>query len=135
MAIFNTQLNPSETHAWDAVQTALEMIEDFDELYRQIGDNPTLPYYRIGIHTGVATLGNVGGAGRREFTALGDTVNLAKRLQENAQSGQIIISRDTYSASAEKLEALTEFEIISRDALQVKGRTQSTQIYELRYRG
>jgi adenylate cyclase len=134
MALFNTQLNPSETHAWDAVETALELTEEFDQLYRQLGEDPNTPFYRIGIHTGEATLGNVGGASRREFTALGDTVNLAKRLQENATPGQLIISRDTYMACSNALDDVTDFEVVSRDSLQVKGRTKSTQIYELRHK-
>lgn len=132
MGLFNTQLNPSDHHAADAVQAALEMIEDFHALYARLGENPKTPYYRIGIHTGVATLGNVGSKNRREFSALGDTVNLAKRLQENAQYGQLIISRATFDTCQDYLRELQGVEIIARDALQVKGRSQITQIFELR---
>jgi len=56
MGLFNTQLNPSEDHAWLAVQAALEMVEDYRVLAQELGEQP-IPYYRIGIHTGVATLG------------------------------------------------------------------------------
>ncbi|NJL93114.1 MAG: GAF domain-containing protein [Anaerolineae bacterium] len=85
MALFNSQLNPSPTHAWDAVRAAIDMALDFQDLYTQLGETPRLPYYRIGIHSGEATLGNVGSTHRREFSAIGDTVNLTKRLQETPQ--------------------------------------------------
>jgi class 3 adenylate cyclase len=65
---------------------------------------------------------------------LGDTVNLAKRLEENADQGQIIISQDTYAACADALQEQDKVELIERAALQVKGRKQATQIYELRHR-
>ena len=134
MALFNTQLNPSESHALDAVQAAVDIVHDFRALYDQLGENPKTPYYRVGIHTGVATLGNVGGAMRREFSVLGDTVNLAKRLEENAEQGQIIISQETYAACADALKEQDKVDVVKRGALQVKGRKQTTQIYELRHR-
>jgi class 3 adenylate cyclase len=134
MALFNTQLNPSESHALDAVQAAIDIVHDFRALYEQLGEKPKTPYYRVGIHTGVATLGNVGGAMRREFSVLGDTVNLAKRLEENAEQGQIIISQETYAACADALGEQNRVEVVERGALQVKGRKQTTKIYELRHR-
>ena len=132
MGLFNTQLNPSESHAWDAVQAAIDMTRDFQELYTRLGENPTVPFYRIGIHSGEATLGNVGGTSRREFSAIGDTINLGKRLQENAVTGQFIISEETYAACGTQLKSLPGIEIIQRDPLQVKGRLQIAQVYEIR---
>ncbi len=130
MGLFNTQLNPSDDHSWRAVQAALKMADDYSVLSQQ--DGATLPYYRIGIHTGIATLGNVGSSTRREFTAIGDTVNLCKRLQENAKPGQIIISVETYEHCAEYLNDPAEnILVLERSSIQVKGRQQSVQIYEV----
>lgn len=131
MGLFNTQLNPSDQHAWDAVQAALDMTVNFQMLYQQMGEKPAVPYYRIGINTGIATLGNVGGTNRREFSAIGDTINLAKRLQESAVRGEIIISQETFDVCRERLANVPQLEVIPRGAIQVKGRLQETNVYQL----
>ncbi|KAB2904626.1 MAG: GAF domain-containing protein [Anaerolineae bacterium] len=131
MGLFNTQLNPSDQHAWDAVQAALDMTVNFQMLYQQMDEKPTVPYYRIGINTGIATLGNVGGTNRREFSAIGDTINLAKRLQESAVRGEIIISQETFDVCRERLANVPLLEVIPRGAIQVKGRLQETNVYQL----
>lgn len=131
MGLFNSQLNPSDDHAWWAIQAALKMVEDYRLLNERIGEQAT-PYYRIGVHTGVATLGNVGSATRRDFTAIGDTVNLAKRLQENAVYGQVIISNDTFQHCRARLEApVSDLRVLELPSIQVKGRRQATKIFEI----
>ncbi len=131
MVLFNTQLNPDANHGYCAVEAALELREAFVDLYHQIGIDPQPHLYRIGLHTGVATLGNVGSMNRRSFTAIGDTINLSKRLQENAAPGQIIISEDTLhhiqTYNTRQFDARFE----ERDPIQVKGRKQETRIYEV----
>jgi adenylate cyclase len=133
MGLFNTQLNPQEDHAARAVEAALSIREAFVRLYAEWGINPDPHYYRIGIHTGVATLGNVGSEIRRDFTAIGDSINLSKRLEENATAGQIIISDDTRQHIAQHPGVLNlhDLRLVERDALQVKGRQQHTRIYEV----
>jgi adenylate cyclase len=131
MGLFNTQLNPTEDHAWWAVQAALHMADDYIALARQIGEDP-VPYYRIGIHTGVATMGNVGSASRREFTAIGHTVNLTKRLQENAMPGQIIISDETCrQCYAQLTDPANSILVLERPSIQMKGIRQMAQIFEV----
>jgi adenylate cyclase len=131
MGLFNTQLNPSDTHAWWAVQAALKMAEEYTELSAKLGEEPE-SHYRIGIHTGVAALGNVGSPTRREFTAIGDTVNLAKRLQENAAPGQIILSEETYYQCADQInDPVNHILVLERATIQVKGIRQAVKIYEI----
>lgn len=131
MGLFNTQLNPSTDHAWWAVQAALKMVDDYRALAERQG-RALPPYYRIGIHTGVATLGNVGSPTRRDFTAIGDSVNLAKRLQENAEPGEIIISGDACEHCYTHLTDPTNgIQVVERSNIQVKGRRQATIIYEI----
>lgn len=132
MALFNTQLNPIENHAERAVEAALMMREEFVKLYARLGINPDPHFYRVGIHTGVATLGNVGSLSRRDFTAIGDTINLSKRLEENATEGQLIISESTHQHLLKHNgQAAKLFQFIEREPMRVKGRQQETRIYEV----
>src|SRR5690606_16283349 len=78
MVLFNTQLNPEPYHALRAVEMALDIRDAYIELYSRLGINPDPHLYCVGIHTGVATLGNVGSVNRRSFTAIGDSINLSK---------------------------------------------------------
>lgn len=132
MVLFNTQLNPMDDHASRAVETGLAIREAFVKLYKQLNIDPDPHYYRIGIHTGIATLGNVGNLTRREFTAIGDTINLSKRLQENTPYGQIILSDECYQHVQATPGATNDtFRIEERDAIKVKGREQAARIYEV----
>ncbi len=133
MALYNTQLNPQNNHAMLALEAALLMRDQFLELYRELGIAPEPHYYRIGMHTGVCTLGNVGSLTRRDFTAIGDTINLSKRLEENAKSGQIFISGETRTHLESTLPAGTPmpYRFVEHEPIRVKGRTQETLIYEV----
>ncbi|HVO44634.1 MAG TPA: adenylate/guanylate cyclase domain-containing protein, partial [Aggregatilineales bacterium] len=133
MGLFNTQLNPDEDHVVQALLAALNMAETYQNFYRERGEPDGTSYFRIGIHTGIATLGNVGSEARKEFTAIGDAVNLAHRLLENAVDGQIIISEDTYRRAELFLtQPASHIQVIPGDEIQVKGRQQTTKIYQLR---
>ncbi len=132
MGLFNTQLNPSDDHAWLAVQAALKLAEDYLLLPTRIGEEP-IPYFRVGIHTGEATMGNVGSATRKEFTAIGHTVNLTKRLQENAVSGTIIISAQTLQhCQAQLADPAHGITVIDSGRIQAKGVSQEIPVYEVR---
>ncbi len=132
MALFNTQLNPSERHAWDAVQAVLDMVDGFMNLYAEQGEPEGAAYYRIGIHSGIATLGNVGSINRREFTAIGDTVNLAHRLVDMAKRGEILISEDTYNACSECLkDPANRVAFVDRGDTTIRGRSQPVRIYQV----
>ncbi len=93
--LFNTQLNPQEDHAVRCVRAALNMVYDLKAQHEVMPEDQRL-FYGTGIHTGAAVLGNVGGAGRLEFSAIGEAMEVCKVLQENAGKGEIIISEQTY---------------------------------------
>jgi adenylate cyclase len=130
MALWNTQLNPIENAPELAMECALLMKENFHALYQRLGINPSPPWYRVGVHTGFAVLGNVGSPSRRDFTAIGDTINLAKRLEENTPYGQLIFSEDTLKLF-QQTSPNAPYRFEERPAILGKGKSTATQVYEV----
>jgi adenylate cyclase len=81
--------------------------------------------FKVGVSVGEAVVGNVGIPQRSDYTAIGDAVNLAKRLEEHARPGEILLSRAVY----ETMEDL----IVARalEPVMVKGHSRPEQVYEL----
>ena len=134
MALFNTQLNPEQNHARQALECSLLMRDRFVEFYQELDIDPDPHYYIIGMFTGEATLGNVGSFNRREFTALGHTINISKRVQENAAAGTITIAQQTLEHIRENNNGSIPYEFRQRDPIFGKGLSQGMRAYEV-YRG
>ncbi len=130
MILFNTQLNPDLYHARHAVEMALSLKEAFASLAEKLHHDPDLPEYTIAVHTGVATLGNVGSLRRRSFTAIGDTINLAKRIHETCSLGQVLITGDTLHHIQATSPALKHMRFDWREPLQARGRQEQTELFE-----
>jgi adenylate cyclase len=115
-------------HAVKACSAALKMQEEMRVLQSdwQARNLPAL-WARVGLHSGPVVAGNVGSRERFNYTVLGDTVNLASRLEGiNKHYGtKILMSESTYRLVADKF---LEREL---DTVQVKGRVQPVAIYEL----
>jgi adenylate cyclase len=79
----------------------------------------------IGLHTGEAIVGYIGSERRSEYTAIGDTVNTASRLESNAKAGQILISEMSVTS------ARTRYQLLPRDPISVKNREQPVPLYEV----
>ncbi len=131
MALFNTQLNPDARHAQMALECGLLMRERFVDLYREMNINPDPHYYIIGMFTGVATLGNVGSFQRREFTALGNSINTAKRIQENAARGTITIVQQTLDHILANQDGGCSYDLRPRDPISGKGLSVAMPAYEV----
>jgi len=120
--------NPHDDHASQACTAALECRAFLDELaveWTRQGKPPFLT--RIGVHTGEAIVGNMGYDERMNYTVIGDSVNLASRLEAlNKYYGtDIIISADTYAAAGK------DFVARKLDVVAVKGKEKGVLIYEL----
>ena len=124
MALFNPSIRPQADHALRAVRAAVSMRADIEAYHETVPPDDQLQF-GIGVHTGEAVTGNIGSPDRLDYSALGDTVNLAKRLQEIAIPGQILISEDTCRLVASRVE------VVGLGPVEVKGRTQPVQVYEL----
>ena len=131
MALFNTQLNPQDIHAQMALECGLTMRDRFVELYQEMGIDPDPHYYIIGMFTGDATLGNVGSFQRREFTALGNSINTAKRIQENAAPGAITIVQQTLDHLMAYNDGRRHYDFHPRDPIYGKGLSVGMQAYEV----
>lgn len=93
MAFWGAPL-PQEDYVMRAVQAAADMVDGSkalsEELMAQFGRTVS---FGIGVHVGEAVVGNIGSPQRMDYTAIGDTVNTAARLEANAPAGTIYISR------------------------------------------
>lgn len=123
MAIFNAPV-PQNDHTLRAVRAALGMRTAISTLHQELP-----PQYRlsfgVGIHFGEAILGLVGTQKRMEYTAIGDSVNTAKRVQENSGSCQILLSEQAYAQVCEQVKAQLVPPVIA------KGKRHPLMIYEV----
>ena len=123
MAWFNAPI-PQPDHTLRAVKTALAIRESIENLYKELSSDSHLAF-GVGIHFGDAVLGLIGTEKRLEYTAISDTVNTAKRLQENSGKNQIIISKEAYERVQDQVEAKPLSEIT------VKGRSKPIEVFEV----
>ncbi len=80
---------------------------------------------RIGLNTGLVVAGEMGGDQKRDYTVMGDTVNLAQRMEAAARPDSILVSQETYRLTAHR------FAYKALSPLQVKGKAQPVQAYEV----
>ena len=117
MALFNTPVLQPD-HALRAARAALGMQAAVANLEQDLS-------FRIGINTGPVLVGNIGSEDLRNFTAIGDAVNVASRLETMAEPGEIVVGQTTASLirHVATLESLGEIE--------VKGRSEPIQAFRL----
>jgi adenylate cyclase len=128
LAIFGAPLKDSEQEI-NAVKTAIEMQREVKKLC-ETSDVMKNHFCRIGIgiNTGYAVVGNIGSSSRMDYTAIGDTVNIASRLESATKEFQgvdILISESTYEA------VNGQFDITPRGEIALKGRLEKVKVYSV----
>lgn len=123
MAWYNAPL-PQPDHTLRAVKSALAIRDAVSALHAELPPEAHLDF-GVGIHYGEAVLGWIGTEKRLEYTAISDSVNTAKRIQENCAKNQILISREAYERVKDEIEA-TPYAPLS-----VKGKTHPLEVYEV----
>ena len=123
MAWFNAPV-PQPDHTLRAVKTAIAIRDSVENLYKELPEDSHLAF-GVGIHYGDAVLGLIGTEKRLEYTAISDSVNIAKRIQENSAKNQILISREAYERVQDDIEA------IPHANMNAKGKTQPIEVFEV----
>lgn len=127
MAFWNAP-QPIPNHPELATRAAWEILETVNQLNaRRAADGQIILPIRIGIHTGIAMVGNIGSRDRINYTAIGDSVNLASRLERlnKTHNTRILLS----AATAERVNK--DFELRFVENSTVKGKSKSIGVFEL----
>jgi PAS domain S-box-containing protein len=123
MAWFNAPI-PQPDHTLRAVRAALKLRDRIAELHAALPPEAHLAF-GVGIHYGDAVLGLIGTEKRLEYTAIGDSVNTTKRLQENAGKNQIVISQSAYERVKDQIN------VLQMEPMTVKGKREPIPVYEV----
>lgn len=125
MAVFNAPFDLEDYEykavcaAWDIVAGAKELEQ---KCLERFGKSVA---FGVGVNCGEAVVGNIGCNFRMDYTAIGDTVNTAARLESNAKRGQVLISEDIYQRVKDRVKVREIGEI------PLKGKSQGVCVYEL----
>jgi len=120
MAVFNAPIR-QEDHALRACRAGLAL----QRLMAQTDAAADYPRFRVGINSGPALVGNIGSADLHNFLAIGDTTNVAARLQSFAPTGSVVLGQQTYDLVRDNVE------VRSLGTPDLKGKAKPTEVYEL----
>jgi len=125
MAFWNAPLDDRD-HAKNAVKTALQMLEDLRSFNHEISKEGIPPFgMGLGINSGDVVVGNMGSSQRFDYTCLGDSCNLASRLEGQSKNYgvELIIGKRTADLIQD------EYDVVELDTIAVKGKTLGVKIY------
>lgn len=125
MAVFNAPFDLDD-YVYKAILTALAIRNGSEELAKRLQAKfgKTISY-GIGVNMGDAVVGNIGCEFRMDYTAIGDTVNTAARLESRAKAGEILISEAVYESVQERIMAEPVGE------MELKGKSKAVKVYRL----
>ena len=125
MAIFGAPL-PQEDYIYNAVRAAWNMIEESKALAKELEEEfGRAVSFGVGVHCGKAVVGNIGTSRRMDYTAIGDTVNTAARLEANAPKNTVYISKKVVDAIGDRVT------VQSIGNLPLKGKSEELEVFKL----
>lgn len=130
LAVFGTPINPADDHAARAVRTAQNMLASLAEFNRvQAATGGLTLRIGIGIASGPVVVGNVGGQNRLEYTVIGDTVNLAARLQSLTKDlgRDVLVNAATYEGAHRVWPLAAE----RLPEMAIRGKSEPVAVYAL----
>ena len=126
MALFNGFFN-TDQYVFKAVKTAWDMVQGAIGLNASIKEKYNVDLgFGIGINCGDAIVGNLGPSFRKDYTAIGDTVNTAARLENIAHRSEILITKDVHDIVKDKIEAVSMGKIL------LKGKNTELEIFSVK---
>jgi len=129
MAFWNAPLDETK-HCKDAVEAGLQMLGSLDAFNASIKDDGVPPFgMGIGINTGIVVVGNMGSEQRFDYTCLGDSVNLASRLEGQSKNYGVLMVLGPLTA--ERLG--NEYFVLELDCIAVKGKKEGVNIFTVFY--
>ncbi|MBZ7986853.1 CHASE2 domain-containing protein [Campylobacter canadensis] len=126
MAYFNAP-NSIDYHADAALSSAILQIKALDKLNKELINKPYINI-GIGINTGICIVGEMGSLQRSDYTCIGDSVNIASRIESMCKNykANILISEETKNALKDSLK----YELVFVDEIKLKGKQNSTKLYK-----
>ena len=125
MALFGAPV-AHEDHAQRACYAALSIQKAIDEYSEKVKENRGVGFrMRLGLNSGPVIVGSIGDDLRMDYTAVGDTTNLASRMESMAMPGNILVARETFKLARD----FFEFESLGK--VELKGKEKSIEAYKL----
>ena len=127
MAFWNAPIE-QENPELLACKAAIDMVEGSKKLIEDLKKDYDINIaFGIGIHCGKAVVGNIGSPIRMDYTAIGDTVNTAERIEANSPGGTILISREMKNRLGDSAD------VTERGTLKLKGKAHEFEIFQLNF--
>ena len=125
MAVFNSPFDLPD-YEYKAVCAAMDIVKGGEELEKVLLEKHGRSVgFGVGVNCGPAVVGNVGCEFRMDYTAIGDTVNTAARLEANAKKGQVLISDALYERLKDRIE------VNEIGQIPLKGKSNGIMVYEV----